>query len=165
MRVICLLLLIVTSASLAGGRGHAAWPHADPSQAASDNASTAANGSPRAAEEKNRPRVPAAASKLTRPRQTLDDREKPSPGNPTDARSLAHARSSVAANHGSLQSEAIYRGLPVRPGNVIRPAAPSASPARHRDPNAAVIGGAASPNSRSSASLDGTRTNLKGPRN
>ena len=42
---------------------------------------------------------------------------------------------------------------------------PSASPVRHRDPNAAVIGGAASPNRRSTASLNGTRMNARKPRN
>jgi hypothetical protein len=165
MKMIHFLLLTMTSASLAVGTSYAASQASDPRQAASDNASAPANGSPRTVAEKSRPRIPAAASKLARPQQAAEDRGQPKPANPADLRSLPRAQSSVASNHGSMQNEAIYRALPVRSGSVIRPAAPSASPLRHRDPNAAVIGGAASPNSRSTASLDGASTSLKSPRN
>jgi hypothetical protein len=165
MKMIHFLLLTMTIAVLAGGISHAASQAPDPSQAASDNASAPANGSPRTVAEKSRPRIPAAASKLARPRQAAEDGGQPKPANPADVRSLPRAQSSVAANHGSMQNEAIYRALPVRSGSVVRPATPSASPIRHRDPNAAVIGGAASPNGRSMASLDGTNTSLKSPRN
>lgn len=165
MKIAYFLLLTVTSASLAVGTSYAASQAPDPSQAVSDNASAPANGSPRAVAEKSRPRIPAAASKLARPRQAAEDGGQPKPANPADVRSLPRAQSSVAANHGSMQNEAIYRALPVRSGSVVRPAVPSASPVRHRDPNAAVIGGSASPNSRSTASLDGARTNLTSRRN
>jgi hypothetical protein len=165
MKSFYFLLLTMIGAGLMNGRAYAAPPAPDPSQAATDNASAPTNGSARAAAEKNRPRIPVAASKLKRPRQATEDRGQSTPANPADVRSLARARSSVAANRGSAQNEAIYRALPVRSGSVVRPAAPSASPVRHRDPNAAVVGGAANPNSRSTASLDGTRTNLKSPRN
>jgi hypothetical protein len=156
MKMIYFLLLTMTSAVLAGGIGHAASMPPNPSQAGADNAPATTTNSARPAEtapnargaEKTRPHIPASAAKPARL-----------------AHAPAHAQSSVAANHGSMQNEAIYRALPVRSGSVVRPATPSASTVRHRDPNAAVIGGAASPNRRSMASLDGSRTNLASRRN
>lgn len=71
----------------------------------------------------------------------------------------------AAVNRNAVPNESIYRALPVRSGSSVHPGEPSAGPVRHRDANAAVIGGPASPNSRSTASLDGARTNLKSPRN
>jgi len=190
MKIIYFLLLTMTSAVLAGGISHAASPSPNPSQASPDNAPATTSSSARSAEteaspggghpndskarseqpnargaEKTRPRIPAAAARPARLGQAPDVRGQTMPATPTAVRSSARAQSSVASNHGSTQNEAIYRALPVRSGNVVRPATPSASPLRHRDPNAAVIGGAASPNSRSTASLDGARTNLKSPRN
>jgi len=190
MKMIHFLLLTMTSAVLAGGIGRAASLSPDPSQAGSDNAPATTSGSARSAgteaspggghpndsearseqpnarsAEKTRPRIPAAAAKPARLGQAPDGRGQTMPATPTAVRSSARAQSSVASNHGSMQNEAIYRALPVRSGNVVRPAAPSANTVRHRDPNAAVIGGAARPNSRSTASLDGASTSLKSPRN
>jgi hypothetical protein len=190
MKMIHFLLVTMTSAVLAGGMGHAASPSPNPSQARSDNAPATTSSSARSAEtdaspggghpsdskarseqpnargaEKTRPRIPAAAAKPARLGQAPDGREQPMPAAPTAVRSSARAQSSVASNHGSMQNEAIYRALPVRSGSVVRPPAPSASPLRHHDPNAAVIGGAASLNGRSTASLDGASTSLKSPRN
>ena len=99
------------------------------------------------------------------PEQVARRQEPRAAGNPANVRSLAPAQSGAVVNHSSPQNEAIYRALPVRPGAAIRPASPFAGTARHRDPNAAVIGGAADSNIRSTAAIDGTRTNLKGPRN
>ena len=190
MKMIYFLLLTTTSAVLAGGIGHAASLSPNPSQAGSDNAPAATNSSGRSAETeaspggghpsdskarsekpnargaaKTRPRIPAAAAEPARLGQAPGARGQTMPATPTAVRSLARAQSSVAANRGPMQNEAIYRALPVRSGRVIRPAAASASPVRHRDPNAAIIGGAASPNSRTTASIDGASTSLKSPRN
>lgn len=171
MRMI--LLLTAMSAALASGIGHAASLSPNPGQAGSDDAPATAIGSGRSPEteaspggghpndskarsgepnargaEKSRPNIHTAAAR-------------PAPlGHPP-----TRAQSSIASNHGSMQNEAIYRALPVRSGSVARPAVPSASPVRHRAPNPAVIGGAAMPNRRSTASLDGARMNLKSARN
>ncbi len=69
----------------------------------------------------------------------------------------------AAVNRNAVPNESIYRALPVRSGSSVHPGEPSA--VRHRDPNAAVIGGAASPNGRRTASLDGAHMNLKASRN
>ncbi len=185
-----ILLLTALNAALAAGIGHAASLSPNPSQAGSDDAPATTSSSARSAEteaspggghpngskarseqptargaEKTQPRNPAAAAKPARLGQAPDHRGQTPPATPTAVRSLARAQSSVASNHGSMQNEAIYRALPVRSGSVVRPATSSASPVRHRDPNAAVIAGTASPNGRSTASLDGSRANLKSPRN
>jgi hypothetical protein len=114
---------------------------------------------------RSRPPSKAVAANSTRPEQIARHRESSAAGNPANVRSFAPAQSGAVVNHSSPQNEAIYRALPVRPGAAIRPASPFAGTARHRDPNAAVIGGAANSNIRSTAAINGTRTNPKGPRN
>jgi len=186
MKVISLLLLTITNAQLAHGTLYAAPPSPAQNQTASEcapkvvsaqNNRTSGDGGPqsdaRAGGEtqhprraaKSRPPSKAGAANSTPPEQVARRQEPMAAGNPANIRSLAPAQSGAATNHSSPQNEAIYRALPVRPGAAIRPASPFAGTVRHCDPNAAVIGGAANSNIRSTAAIDGTRTNLKGPRN
>jgi hypothetical protein len=186
MKIICLLLLTIINAQLAGGTLYAAPPNSAQNQTASESASkvvSAQNNRPssdggphndaraggktqhprRAA--KSRPPSKAGAANSTPPEQVAKRQEPRAARNPANVRSFAPAQSGAVVNHRSPQNEAIYRALPVRPGAAIRPASPFAGTARHRDPNAAIIGGPANSNIRSTAAINGTRTNLKGPRN
>lgn len=186
MKVTCLLLLTIINAELVNGALYADPPNPAQSQTASESAPKAVSdqsnrpsvdGGPRsdarASGETQQPRRPAKsrsrskaiAVNSTRPGQVARHQESPSPGNPASVRSLAPAQSGAVVNHSSPQNEAIYRALPVRPGAAIRPASAPAGTVHHHDPNAAVIGGVASSNIRSTAAISGTRTNLKGPRN
>lgn len=107
-------------------------------------------------------KVPAIHS--NRPESVTRHQAVSAAANSTNIRPGSAAPSAAARSAASMQNEAIYRALPVRPGSAIRPASSSGN-ARHRDPNAAVIGGPAIPNGRSTAALDGARMNLKTPRN
>jgi hypothetical protein len=180
MKIIGLLLLTIINAQLAHGTLYAAPPNSAQSapKVVSDQSNRpSGDGAPhndaRAGGEtqhsrraaKSRPPSKAGAANSTPPEQVAKRQEPQAAGNPVNVRSLAPVQSGAVVNHSSPQNEAIYRALPVRPGPAIRPASPFAGTARHRDPNAAVIGGAADSNIRSTAAIDGTRTNLKGPRN
>jgi hypothetical protein len=186
MKVTCLLLLTIINAQLAHGTLYAAPPNPAQNQTASESAPKvvsaqtnrpSGDGAPhydaRAGGEtrhsrraaRSRPPSKAVAANSTRPEQIARHRESSAAGNPANVRSFAPAQSGAVVNHSSPQNEAIYRAIPVRPGAAIRPASPFAGTARHRDPNAAVIGGAANSNIRSTAAINGTRTNPKGPRN
>lgn len=147
------LLLAIGMIALGTGRAGAADGDAQPADT---------QGNVRPAKAKGSPRAHAPMAKPVRAGRGPEGMSKPA-ANPANAFSSAHPQAGIAV--GSTQNEAIYRALPVRPGSVVRPAAPSASPIRHRDANAAMIGGAASPNSRNTGSLDGARTNLRSSRN
>jgi len=184
MKTICLLVLTTVDAALLCGGLYAVPTNPAADQAASESAPKAVSAQsnrpsgtsgsqsdarasgeqqgPRRS-DKNRPRIEALATKPTRPRPIARQRTLSEAGNPANLPSPAPSQSTLV-KHGSIQNEAIYRALPVRPGGTIRPVAPSAGNVRHRDPNPPVIGGAASSNSRSAAVIDGTRTKLKGPR-
>jgi len=186
MKIICLLILTIINPQLAHGTLYAAPPSPTQNQTASESAPkavsaqnnrTSGDGGPqsdarangetqhphRAA--KSRPPSKAGAANSTPPEQVAKRQEPRAAGNPANVRSLAPAQSGAVVNHSSPENEAIYRALAVRPGAAIRPASPFAGTARHRDPNAAVIGGAADSNIRRTAAINGTRTKLKGPRN
>jgi len=186
MKVIGLLLLTIINAQLVSEALYAAPPNPAQNQTASESAPkvvNAQNNRPsghgglhndaRAGREtehprraaKSRPPSKAGAANSTPQEQVARRQEPRLAGSPANVRSLASAQSGAFLNHSSPQNQAIYRALPVRPGAAIRPASPFAGTVRHRDPNAAVIGGAANSNIRSTAAIDGTRTNLKGPRN
>jgi hypothetical protein len=185
MKITCLLLLTIINAQLAHGALYAAPLSPAQNQIASESApkaaSAQANGPtgasapqsetrasgethqpPRAT--KSRPSSKTVAINSTHPEQ-VGGHQAPAAGNPANVRSVAPAQSRAVVNHSSPENEAIYRALPVRPGAAIRLASPSAGTVRHRDPNAAVIGGAANSNIPSTAAINGTRTNLNGPRN
>ena len=183
MKVTCLLLLTIINAQLVNEALYAAPPNPAQNQTASAPKAVSAqtnrpssDGGPqsdaRASGEteqprragKSRPRSKAVAINSTRPGQVAGRRALAA-GNPANARPGSATQPGTTAGCGSAQNEAMYRALPVRPGAAIRPAFPFAGTARHRDPKAAVIGGAANSNIRSTAAIDGTRTNLKGPRN
>ena len=185
MKVIGLLLLTIINAELVNEALYAAPPNPAQNQTASESAPKvvsaqtnrrSSDGGPhndaRANGEtqhprrtaKSRPPSKAGAANSTPPEQVARRQEPRAAGNPANVRSFAPAESG-AVNHSSPQNEAIHRALPVRLGAAIRPASPFAGTARHRDPNAAVIGGAANSNIRSTAAIDGRRTNLKSPRN
>jgi len=186
MKAVHLLLLMIVGAALLSGGLYAVPTNPASDQAASQSAPKAVSAQsnrpsgdggpqgdarasgeqrdPRGSSDKNGPRGKALATKPTRPRPIAGQRALPEAGNPANVRSSVPSQPAVV-NHGSIQNEAIYRALPVRPSGMIRPAAPSAGNVRHRDPNPPVIGGAASSHSRSAAVIDGTRTKLKGPRN
>lgn len=184
------LLVMMVSAVLAGGGVYAA-PRAPASTEVPSDATPAAAGEAvhqavgprrvenghqtearatggrrnnRAGSAKSRPRGNAAVSKANARQPEATGARLGAPGNPTNARPLPSVQSGAPASHGSNQNEAIYRALPVRTGSVIRPAGASSGSSRHRDPNPAVIGGAATPN-KGTASLDGARMNLKTSRN
>jgi hypothetical protein len=186
MKVIGLLLLTIINAQLVNESLYAAPPNSAQNQTASESAPKpvsaqsnrpSGDGGPQSVARargetqqprraaKNRPPSKAGAANSTPPEQVAKRQEPRAAGNPANVRSLAPAQSGAVVNHSSPQNEAIYRALPVRPGAAIRPASPFANIVRHRDPNAAVMGGAANPNIRSTAAIDGRRTNLNGPRN
>jgi hypothetical protein len=188
MKVTCLLLLTIINAQLAHGTLYAAPTNPAQNELTSESAPKVASGqnnrpsgdggphndarmgtetrNPRRA-TKSRPPSKAGAANSTPPKQVARRQEPGAAGNPAtaNARWLAPAQSGAFVNHSSPQNEAIYPALPIRPGAAIRPASPLADRVRHRDPNAAVIGGATNSNVRSTAAISGTRTNLKGPRN
>jgi len=105
------------------------------------------------------------ATKPTHPQQVAKDQRRPAPGNIIGVRPWApaqsHSEAAAKLNHGATQNEAIYRALPVQPNGVVRPAAPPAGNVRHRDPNAGVLGGVTTSNNRTTAAIDGSRTNLR----
>jgi len=185
MKAACLLLLTIVAAALLSGELYAVPANRASDQAASESAPKAlraqsnrpsGDGGPQSEAKqsgeqqgpgrfgKNHPRSKAAATKPNRPQPIASQRTPPEAGNLVNVRSSVPSQSAVA-NHGSIQNEAIYRAFPVRPSGMIRPVAPSAGNSRHRDPNPPVIGGAANSNSRSTAAIDGMRTNLNGHRN
>lgn len=186
MKITCLLLLTIINAQLVNGALYTAPPNPAQNQTASESAPKvvsaqsnrpSGDGGPhsdaRAGGEKQQPRraakssprSKAVAANSTRPGQVAGRQTLAAAGNPANVPSVAPAQSGAVVNHSSPPNEAIYRALPVRPGAAIPPASPLAGNVHHRDPNAAVIGGAAHSNIRSTAAIDGTRTNLKGPRN
>lgn len=186
MKVTCLLLLTIINARLAHGTLYAAPPNPAQNQTPSPSAPkvvsaqsnrSSGDGDPqsdaRASGEtrqprrtaKSRPRSKAGTISSTHPEQLGGHQSLAAVVNPANVRSVAPAQSGAVVNHSSPENEPIYRALPVRPGAAIRPASPLGDLVRHRDPNAAVIGGAATSNIRSTAALNGTRTNVKGPRN
>lgn len=79
-------------------------------------------------------------------------------------RPAGSTQTAPALNRSHVPNESIYRALPVRSGSTVRPDPAAAGTVRHRDPNAAVIGGAANSN-HTTASIDGARTNLRSSRN
>lgn len=107
----------------------------------------------------------AVAINSTRPGQVAGRQALASAGNPANASSGSAVRPGTTEGRGSAQNEAIYRALPVRPGAVMQPVSSSTGLVRHRDPNAPLIGGAASSKARSTAAIDGTRITLRNPRN
>ena len=182
MKTICLLLLTMINVLLVNRILHAAPANPAQNQNASETApreaSTQANrptgdgapqGDTRASGEthepsravKSRPSSKAVAINSTRPGQVAGRQTLAAAGNPANFRPTSTAQPDTTQVRGSAQNEAIYRALPVRPGAAIRLGSPLAGTVRHRDPNAAVIGGAAHSNIRSTAAIDGTRTNLK----
>jgi hypothetical protein len=190
MKTACLLLLTIIDVALVSGGLYAVSANPAQNQASSGNAASTVKlqsnrptdrptdhrGSQTEAKEssdektplrseKNRPRGKAVASKPRRPKPVAAERPLDMAGSPGTIRSLAEVRSAAVVNRGAVQNEALYRAQPVRSGSGLRPAAPSAGNLRHRDPNPAVIGGAASSNSRKTAAIDGMQTNLKSPRN
>ncbi len=186
MKTICLLLLTMINAQLVNGALYAAPANPAQNQTASEGTPKAVNaqtnrptgdGAPqsdtRASGEireprraaKSRPSNKAVAINSTRPGQVAGRQTLAAAGNPANSRPSSATQPGTTQVRGSAQNEAIYRALPVRPGAAIPPASPLAGNVRHRDPNAAVIGGAANSNVRSTAAIDGTRMNLRGPRN
>ena len=185
MRAIRPLLLTLTNAALVSGALYAAPTNRPSDQTASQAAPNAVSPqsnrrsgdggaqsdasksgerqAPRRAET-NRPRLKVPLARPHRPQPIAAQRTLPQAVTPANLPSSAPAPSAVV-NRGSPQNEAIYRALPVRPANVIRPVAPAAGNLRHRDPNPPVVGGAPSSNSRNTAAIDGRRTKLKGSRN
>ena len=186
MKITCLLLLTMINVLLVNRILHAAPANPAQNQNASETApreaSTQANrptgdgapqGDTRASGEtrepsravKSRPSSKAVAINSTRPGQVAGRQTFSATGNPANSRPSSATQPGTTQGRGSTQNEAIYRALPVRPGAAIPPASPLAGNVRHRDPNAAVIGGAAHSNIRSTAAIGGIRTDLKGPRN
>jgi hypothetical protein len=186
MKTICFLVTIINGVLL-NGAPYAVASSPASAQTTSQSAPSAARaradnpggeGSPRSDagesrgrqsprhSEKGRPRSKAPAEKPIRPRpqSVAQQQTLPQVGNLVSARPSTLAQP-AGVNRGSIQNEAIYRALPVRPGGMVRPAVPSAGNLRHRDPNPAVIGGTASSKSRNTAAIDGTRINLKASRN
>lgn len=184
MKLTCLLLLII-GAQLASRALYAASAYPAQNQTASatppkavsaqglrPGGDSGAQTDARAGGEKQKPQraaksrtqSKAAAINSARTGRVTGRQALPAMANPGSARSLAPAQSTAVVSHSSPQNEAIYRALPVRPGGAVLPASPSAGTVRHRDPNAAIVGGAANSNIRSTATIDGTRMNLKGSR-
>jgi hypothetical protein len=186
MKTICLLLLTMINVLLVNRVLYAAPANPARDQNASEGTPKAVNaqtkrptsdGAPQSDTEasgetreprraaKSRPSSKAVAINSTRPGQVVGRQTFSAAGNPANSRPSSATQPGPTQGRGSTQNEAIYRALPVRPGAAIRPGSPLAGTVRHRDPNAAVIGGAAHSNIRSTAAIDGTPTNLKGPRN
>jgi hypothetical protein len=186
MKTICLLLLTMINVRLVNGVLYAAPANPAQNQTASEGMPKAVNaqtnrptgdGAPQSDTKatgetpeprraaKSRPSIKGVANNSTRPGQVAGRQTLAAAGNPANFRPTSAAQPDTTQVRGSAQNEAIYRALPVRPGAAIRPGSPLAGTVRHRDPNAAVIGGAAHSNIRSTAAIDGTRTNLKRPRN
>ena len=185
MKTIRLLQLAIAGVVLVNAGLYAAPPHPAPGQAASESAPKAVSdesnrssgdtdgqSDARAKDQErpshsgnSRPRNGAVTRRPRRPQPIARQGTVPHAATPTNVRPLAPAQSAAVLNRGSLQNETIYRTFPVRPGGMVRPFAPSARNVRHRDPNAPVIGGAASSSNRNTAAIDGMRTSPRGSRN
>ncbi len=182
MKTICLLLLTMINARLVNGVLYAAPANPAQNQTASEGMPKAVNAQTnrptgdsapqrdtkatgetheRRRATKSLPSTKAVANNSTRPGQVAGRQTLAAAGNPANFRPSSATQPGTTQGRGSAQNEAIYRALPVRPGGAIPPASPLADNVRHRDPNAAVIGGAANSNVRSTAAIDGTRMNLK----
>lgn len=187
MKAVCLLFFFLTmiSGQLVSGALYAAPRDPAQTESASEGSPKAVSvpdnrpsgGTPQSDAKANgqarkRRRAPASlqtgkavAIHSSRPQQVAGRQVLAPAGNPENASSGSAVRPGTTEGRGSAQNEAIYRALPVRPGAAMQPVSPSAGLVRHRDPNAAVIGGAASSKARSTAAIDGTRITLRNPRN
>jgi hypothetical protein len=121
---------------------------------------------------KGRPAIHSPVLAAKRPLATAKDKPASRPGDPAaihplspvrPGSALSRARTRPGLSHSSVQEERMYQALPVRPGAQSSPGI-AASIVRHRDPNAAVIGGRATSN-RTAAALDGSQVKIKSSRN
>jgi hypothetical protein len=177
MKTASLCLLTIVSAALLSGRAYAARP---------DNSGPETK--PRTEQpehgrvvSKPRPAIHSPVMNSNRPHGVAKDQPGVAPASPTLANPVGlHASTAVRpgtavsplrpnparpkpALSGPTHNGAINNALPIRPGAQASPGI-AASVVRHRDPNAAVIGGSAISRPAVGA-LDGSQVNLKSSRN
>lgn len=176
MKTASLCLLTIVSAALLSGPAYAARP---------DNSGPETKPRTEVPEHgrvvsKPRPAIHTPVMNSNRPHGAAKDQPGVAPASPALANpvgvhasppvrpgtALSPSRPNPArpnpALSGAKHNEAMYQALPVRPGAQASPGI-AASVVRHRDPNAAVIGGPSS--KRTAVALDGTQVKIKSSRN
>jgi hypothetical protein len=150
-----------SSANTAGGpprdAGHAAPPR-DGRHETGGEVSDEQPGHGRASGP-NHPSSHAGLTRVNRPRQVPNGRQRPLPGNALSP--PGWDRSGGAAKGGLIQNVPVHNASPVRTSSVVRPTALPINNARHRSPNPAVVGGSANSVRRNPAVINGTRMNRK----
>ena len=101
------------------------------------------------------------SQKVNRPKQLPNRRQGSPTGNPMDHGQPGSSRFAAVEKSGFVRSETVNNTLAARAPSAVRPAAPSFSNVRHRNPNPAVVGGAPNSRSSNSAPLNGTRMNRR----
>ncbi len=103
----------------------------------------------------------ASLSKTSRPEQLPNHQEHSASANVMNLHEPGSRPSASAAKGGLVQNEAGSHALPVRSPSVTRTAAPPLDDARHRSPNAAIVGGSANLTTRNTGAINGTRMSRK----
>jgi hypothetical protein len=103
-------------------------------------------------------RNPTNLSKVKRPRQFPNPRERSASGNAMTLHHPAFCKPTSGAKGGFMQNETVKSTVPARPTSVVQPTAATLSSVRHHGPNPATIGGLGnSATSSINGSINGTR--------
>jgi len=113
------------------------------------------------ASDTNHPPSRASLTKVNRPKQLPNSRQRSLPGNAMNLHPPGSDKSAGAAKGGLIQNETVNNVLPVRTPSVVRPTVPALNNVRHRGPNPAVVGGSPISHSSNTGAINGTRMNRK----
>jgi hypothetical protein len=102
-----------------------------------------------------------ASSKVNRPKQLPNGRQRSLPGNAMNLHQPVLNKSGTELKTGFIPNETVNNVLAVRTPSIVRPTAPSFNNVRHRSPNPAVVGGSANSQSSKTGTINGTRMNRK----
>jgi len=144
-----------TASDHPGDAGHAASPrdgrHETSGKASDEQRSHARASGP------NHPPSRASLTKVNRPKQFPNGRQRSLPGN-----ALHQPGSDIsgsAAKSGFILNKSVNKALPGRTPSVVRPTVPLLNNVRHRDPNPATVSGSGNTNTRNTGAIDGTHMN------
>jgi|SRR5208337_1732132 len=109
----------------------------------------------------NHPPSRASLTKVDRPKQLPNSRQRSLPGNGMNFHQPGSNKSAGAAKSGFIPNEGANIALAVRTPSVVRPSVPSFNNGRHRGPNPAVVGGSPNSHRSNTGAINGTRMNRK----
>ena len=107
----------------------------------------------------NHPPSRPSLTKVIRPKQLPNSRQRSIPGNALHQ--PGSDKSGGAARSGFIRNETANNALAVRTPSVVRPGASSLDNVRHRSPNPAFVGGSPNSHSTNAGAIDGSRMNRK----